>query len=198
MSVWSRRDAVPVVAVSDQLFHESHGARPALEGLPLASFGARALALAVDGLILVALLLAVRLPSAMLDRAPGTPIIISTDRLWDLLAVVVYFAGFTWASNGRTPGKWLSRVRVVSLHHDKLTLWQSVERALGYGASTLELGFGFLQYFLHANRQTVHDRIAGTIVAKTSARPTPPVVEQPSPPQVRAPRRGKRRRRRKH
>jgi uncharacterized RDD family membrane protein YckC len=198
MSIWFRRDPVVAVAVNGQLFHESHGARPALEGLPLASFGARALALALDGLILVAVLLAVRLPSSMLDRTPGTPIIITTDRLWDLLAVVVYFGAFTWASNGRTPGKWLLRIRVVSLIHDKLTLWQSVERALGYGASTLELGFGFLQYFLHANRQTVHDRIAGTIVAKASARPIPPVVEQPSTPPVRAPRRGKRRRRRKH
>jgi uncharacterized RDD family membrane protein YckC len=35
---------------------------------------------------------------------------------------------------------------------------------LGYGASTLELGFGFIQYFIHPNRQTVHDRIAETIV----------------------------------
>ena len=39
-----------------------------------------------------------------------------------------------------------------------------MERILGYGASTLELGFGFLQYFIAENRQTVHDRIAGTVV----------------------------------
>jgi len=28
----------------------------------------------------------------------------------------------------------------------------------------LEGGFGFLQYFIHPNRRTVHDRIAETIV----------------------------------
>jgi hypothetical protein len=28
----------------------------------------------------------------------------------------------------------------------------------------LEFGFGFVQYFLADNRQTTHDRIAGTIV----------------------------------
>jgi uncharacterized RDD family membrane protein YckC len=39
-----------------------------------------------------------------------------------------------------------------------------VERALGYGASFLEFGFGFLQYFIDSNRRTVHDRIAETIV----------------------------------
>lgn len=41
---------------------------------------------------------------------------------------------------------------------------RGVERALGYGASALEGGFRFIQYFIHPNRQTVHDRIAETIV----------------------------------
>jgi uncharacterized RDD family membrane protein YckC len=56
------------------------------------------------------------------------------------------------------------RIRVVSLAHDHLTLSHSLERALGYAASALEAGFGFVQYFIHPNRQTVHDRIAETIV----------------------------------
>jgi len=50
------------------------------------------------------------------------------------------------------------------LAHERLNLWHSIERALGYGASMLEFGFGFLQYFIHPNCQTVHDRIAETIV----------------------------------
>jgi len=53
---------------------------------------------------------------------------------------------------------------VVSLVGERITLWQSVERALGYGASMLEAGTGFLQYFTHHNRCCVHDRIAETIV----------------------------------
>lgn len=45
--------------------------------------------------------------------------------------------------------------------------------------SRLEAGFGFLQYFTHPNHQTVHARIAETIVvvtprpAKPSARSRP-------------------------
>ncbi len=58
------------------------------------------------------------------------------------------------------------RIRVVSIVHHDLSLWHCVERALGYGASALELGFGFLQYFIHPNRRTVHDRIAETIVVR--------------------------------
>ena len=63
-------------------------------------------------------------------------------------------------------------------------LWQSLERALGYGASFLEGGFGFLQYFIHRNRQTVHDRIAETIVVDESRNATRLVkveVEEPEP-----------------
>jgi uncharacterized RDD family membrane protein YckC len=55
-------------------------------------------------------------------------------------------------------------IRVVSLVHHEISLWQSIERALGYAASSLEAGFGFLQYFTHPNCQTIHDRIAETIV----------------------------------
>ena len=77
---------------------------------------------------------------------------------------VLYFGLATYVGNGRTPGKRLMRIRVVSLVHERLSLWHSFERALGYGASLLEFGFGFLQYFIHPNRRTVHDRIADTIV----------------------------------
>ena len=41
-----------------------------------------------------------------------------------------------------------------------------MERALGYGASLLEAGSGFFQYLIHPNRQTVHDRIAETVVVR--------------------------------
>jgi len=55
-------------------------------------------------------------------------------------------------------------IRVVSTSHERLSLWHSIERALGYAASALEGGFGFAQYFVHPNHRTVHDRIAETIV----------------------------------
>lgn len=178
-------------------FHDSHAARSqAVEGLPLATFRARAAAFVLDGLLLLAILLAVRLPFGAFANSASAgriTVVFDTERLWDLLAVVAYFALFTWLMSGQTPGKRVLGIRVVSVTHERLTLWQCVERALGYVASTLELGFGFLQYYLHANRQTVHDRIAGTVVVDTSAAraagPTPP----PAPNQARL-RRGKRRR----
>ena len=35
---------------------------------------------------------------------------------------------------------------------------------LGYGAATLEGGFGFLQFFIHPYRRCIQDRIAEPIV----------------------------------
>jgi len=77
---------------------------------------------------------------------------------------VLSFTLWIWLDGGRTPGKRLFVIRVVSLAHERLSLWHSLERALGYGASALEAGFGFFQYFIRPDRRTVHDRIAETIV----------------------------------
>lgn len=88
-----------------------------------------------------------------------------TEVAW-VLWLVLYFGLWVWQSNGQTLGKWLLRIRVVSLTHERITFWESAERALGYGASTLEAGFGFLQYFLYPNHRCLHDRIAETIVVR--------------------------------
>lgn len=180
-------------------FHDVQGMRlRAVEGLPLATFRARALAFVVDGIVLLAVLVAVRAAPALIAGRGGAgtiTFVFDVERAWDLLAVLAYFGLFTWLTGGRTPGKRLVGIRVVSLTHDRLTLWQSVERALGYVASTLELGFGFLQYFLHPNRQTVHDRIAETIVVESGGRGSfDSALPSQEPPRVRH---GKRRRHRR-
>jgi uncharacterized RDD family membrane protein YckC len=77
---------------------------------------------------------------------------------------VLYFGIVTWSGRGRSPGKRWLKIRVVSLVHRHLGLWHSMERALGYGAAALELGFGFAQFFIHPYRRCVQDRIAETIV----------------------------------
>jgi hypothetical protein len=67
--------------------------------------------------------------------------------------------------NGRTLGKWVVRSRAMSLTSERMGLWQSFERALGYGASVLEGGLGFAQFFWDRNRMCAQDRLAETIVA---------------------------------
>ena len=102
---------------------------------------------------------------------------------WSILILPLYFGLTAYFWNGKTIGKALLRIRIVSLAHERLGFWHSIERALGYGASTLEFGFGFLQYFTHPNGQTVHDRIAETIVVyePKAAPPGAPAPVAPAP-----------------
>jgi len=141
----------------------------ALDGTPLASFRRRAIAFAIDFVLMLTIYIAVNVPVALRQRGAngGNDLVLEFnpfDGLWGLVAMVLYFGVLTYVGKGRTPGKRLMSIRVVSTSHERLSLWHSVERALGYAASALEGGFGFAQYFIHPNHRTVHDRIAETIV----------------------------------
>lgn len=84
----------------------------------------------------------------------------------NIIVPVLYFGLFTYFTNGQTIGKKIMKIRVVSLINKKITLWGSIERALGYGVSVFELGIGFFQYFFHPNCRTAEDCLAETIVIK--------------------------------
>ena len=146
-----------------------------LSGVRLASFGSRACALIIDFLLGGAIFLAlggltigiIKTVPAFEEWQANRHIVIKLtffDNWYSVLYLVIFFGLTLYWGHGRTLGKRLMRIRVVSLQHSHLSFWHCLERALGYGASTLELGFGFLQYFIHPNKQTVHDRIAETIV----------------------------------
>ena len=137
-----------------------------LQGVPLASFRSRALAFLLDGLIVALVLGLLSLWPRLLSFESGQSFALTLDfgSLVGFAVIVLYFGVATYLGRGATPGKRLFRIRVVSVVHDRLSLWHCIERSLGYAASSLEAGFGFLQYFRHPNRQTVHDRIAETIV----------------------------------
>lgn len=171
----------------ERSFHAHETARfDELNGLPLASFKQRAYALLIDGFIQV--LLKAPLGGLLVWRswhaAHGMDFMESVPELWEkideLLLSGLYFSIALKLGKGQTPGKYLMKIKVISLEHDEITWWVAIERALGYGASFLEGGFGFFQYFIHRNRMCVHDRIAETIVIDlTRARshaPLPHVV----------------------
>ena len=143
----------------------------ALAGTPLASFGERLAAFAIDFFLVLITYIPVELARQYLllslrHQKLDLHVEFNFHEVGNLVWLVLYFGLIAWKTNGSTPGKRLLRIRVVSLVHNKITLWQAVERALGYGASFLELGTGFFQYFVHPNRCCVHDRIAETIVVK--------------------------------
>ena len=148
-----------------------------LHGRELASFGRRAAALTIDFILAGLLFLPVSLlvgrallALGILDGSHDVLLELRFFHNWySVLWLVLFLGASNHLGNGRTPGKRLFGIRAVSLLHDRVRGWQAFERALAYGASALELGFGFAQYFIHPNRQTVHDRIAETIVVDERA-----------------------------
>ncbi len=170
-----------------------------LAGIKLASFKHRFWAFAVDSVILSILMIPfaavfqlgineLKHPTKGKIDVPGVHIQYDTTKdaktltvnqdkqetsdykYYDPVFALLYYGKFVWRTNGQTPGKKWMGIRVVSLSHDRITLWQSCERALGYGASMLEGFFGFFQFFIYPNRTCVHDRIAETIVIEDPPR----------------------------
>jgi len=80
------------------------------------------------------------------------------------LLPVLYFTISFYFCKGQSIGKYLLRLKVLSLYHNHLGLWHCIERSLGYFASALEFGFGYIQAFWNPNRMTLHDKIGETIV----------------------------------
>jgi len=150
----------------------------ALAGMPLASFTRRAIAIVIDFLVAGLVFMVMTVGGLILGQKTGL-VTLDNDimlkftffRNWySIVWLVIYFTFSIYLGNGQTIGKKVCRIRVVSLVHEHVGMWCALERALGYGASTLEAGFGFFQYFFRADRRTVHDRIAETIVLAEPAR----------------------------
>jgi uncharacterized RDD family membrane protein YckC len=169
------------------LYHGHESARmEQLEGAPLASFFARAVAFFIDMAIAALTFIFPAMAGAIIAIKMGwlhDHVHITFDPFhheeWpSLIWFVIFIGASNYIGNGATIGKKILRIRAVSLVHQRLSLWHSVERALGYGASTLEAFFGFYQFFIDPNRQTVHDRIAKTIVVSERRRSVP---EPPAP-----------------
>lgn len=78
----------------------------------------------------------------------------------------VYFTLFAGAWQGRTPGKWIARTRIVKTNGTPLTFFDAFIRNGGYVAGVAMGMIGFLKLLWEPNRQAVEDRIAGTVVVR--------------------------------
>jgi uncharacterized RDD family membrane protein YckC len=144
--------------------HESPRAAK-LDGLPLATSWQRIIGFYIDFLLAVLLWF----PTAFIWHRyffHEHKVQLNWDfhETGNVLVILLYWGLFNYFGNGQTPGKWMTRTRAVSLTSERMGAWQSVERALGYGAALLEGGLGFLQFFWDRNRMCAQDRLAETIV----------------------------------
>lgn len=113
-------------------------------------------------------------PTELLPQGDQYMLTIGTDLLLGGFSSVLSWGGFfvgwftlwTRLTRGRTPGKWLWRIRVIRLDGRALSWWDCFGRAGGYGASAATAMLGFLEALWDPNRQALHDRIAGTVVRR--------------------------------
>ncbi|SNS38509.1 Uncharacterized membrane protein YckC, RDD family [Granulicella rosea] len=154
-------------------FHAHETARvDSLNGLPLAGFRQRAWAFVIDLTIVYVITAVLMFPFHHHSKKVETHEAVSmlslvvemAHKLEELAESALYFAIALKLGKGQTIGKRIMKLRVISLTHHEIGWWQAIERALGYGASFLEGGFGFVQFWINRNRMCVHDRIAETIV----------------------------------
>jgi uncharacterized RDD family membrane protein YckC len=147
-------------------FHAHESARMReLEGLPLAYFWQRLFGFFVDVLLAVIVWTPVEFAwRRYLLHETHIELKWDFHEAGNIVVAVLYWGLANYLGNGRTPGKWVARTRAVSLTSERLGAWQSVERALGYGAAALEGGLGFAQFFWDKNRMCAQDRLAETIV----------------------------------
>ena len=100
----------------------------ALAGIPLASFTRRALAILIDFLIAGSMFLLVTVGGGILAQQTGLVTFDQDVRLqfgffknwYSVTWLVIYFTFSVYIGNGRTPGKHICGIRVVSLVHDRI------------------------------------------------------------------------------
>jgi uncharacterized RDD family membrane protein YckC len=147
-------------------YHAHAGARAdRLDGLLLATFGQRLLGYCVDLVIAVIIWFPIEFSwRYFFHHEKDIHLVWDFHHAGNYIVMVLYWGLATYFCNGRTLGKWVARTQVLSLTSERMGLWQSVERGLGYGAAVLEGGLGFLQFFWDHNRMCAQDRLAETIV----------------------------------
>src|ERR1017187_4250602 len=147
-------------------FHPHAGTRAdSLDGLRLATFWQRLLGYCVDLLVAVIIWFPLEVSwRHFLLHETNIHVVWDFHEAGNIIVMVLYWGLANYLGNGQTPGKWVARTRALSVTSERMGLWQSVERGLGYGAAVLEGGLGFLQFFWDPNRMCAQDRLAETIV----------------------------------
>jgi uncharacterized RDD family membrane protein YckC len=132
-----------------------------------AGFSHRFLALLVDlttggvALSLIFVLIGIlQLALNLSNAATGTLALLALFAWWPL-----YYIGF-WASSGRTLGYRVAGLQLVKSDGTRPGTGTSMIRFLGACCSVATLMFGYLWMLWDADRQTWHDKMAGTMVVR--------------------------------
>ncbi|MDH4943653.1 RDD family protein [Sulfurimonas sp. C5] len=100
-----------------------------------------------------------------LDNQPTTSFFWETIFEISVLVVTIIF----WEKfKGATPGKKIVNIKIVDADTlDEISNKQAITRSLGYIPSTLLFGLGFLMIMFTKRNQSLHDKLAHTVVIYT-------------------------------
>lgn len=159
----------------------------------LAGPASRAVAAALDHLLLAALLLVLWLATCWLGLAAAfaAGALVAAAIAGSFLLYFGYFAGFEWRWNGQTPGKRLLELRAIDDRGLRIDLFQALLRNLFRIVDMMPLlvaldflaigfyGVGGLSLLLSPSGKRLGDRAAGTLVVRTRRRVLPEAILAP-------------------
>jgi uncharacterized RDD family membrane protein YckC len=144
----------------------------------------RALAMAVDGVVVNLAFTGLVAVATLIDNAFGggsggaSSFAIAIGSTAWLSLGAVYLVGF-WSLLGQTPGM---RFVGIRLNLPRLPLWRSVKRLIGLGLAVITFGVGFLGIVFGERRRGWDDSLADTDVLYDDRRPEPAPWSLPEPP----------------
>jgi len=90
--------------------------------------------------------------------------------LIDFVILALYYCSFEVSKLQATPGKYIVGIKVTDLHGEKITFKRSLLRRVSALLSSLILFIGYLMPAFTEKKQTLHDKLAHTLVVNKSKR----------------------------
>lgn len=150
--------------------------------LPLAGLIRRFASLAYEGMLLIPVLFIAAYLFLTLIQTTHTPLVRAAFQLWLVTVLAIYF-GYCWSHSGQTLAMKTWHIRVLHKDGRQLTKREALARFLVAVWGLFLFGAGFWWSFVDRERQFLHDRLVGSRLFSTRARPVVPpqeVAETPS------------------
>lgn len=136
-----------------------------------ASFGRRFVAVIVDGIILAIINTIISLPLGFMSFLPGQDVSISIASV--LIQIINFLISIAYplyfiGKKGQTPGKMALGIKVIKKDIKDVPGYTGafLREFVGKILSAIPLGLGFFWMLWDKEKQTWHDKIAGTIVVR--------------------------------
>jgi len=131
----------------------------------VAPLSKRIISFFVDDVVVSLLFVVIFYDQIVLLGSPEALELFLQRNVWVLLVLKVVYHTFFTAYNGMTLGKYLAKIRAVSMENGELLSYpRSLLRAVVRILDEMFFYMGFLPAFFTPMRQTLHDRISGCVV----------------------------------